>query len=264
MLTARVSAASSFAPSGSSQCEPSGRVAATFARCTQRSAVPPTPTPTMVGGQVLPPASSTQSTTKVLIASTPSAGTAMRNQELFSEPEPFGTISMASAASALKSTLMTGTPRPQLLRSFWRVIGCTTDERSGGARVARSQPRRIASLSARPPTPTPRPVHTVENGVPAFWQGRESADSANGRLRSLLLARHAERAQPAGADVRDRRRHVGEREADLAAHQPDHRRRFAFVGHRGRLDLRLVEKILRREMRLRADAGMAERQLAGV
>ncbi len=66
---------SSFAPSASAQCVPSGRVAAILARCTHRSAVPPTPTPTIVGGQVLPPASSTQSTTKVLIASTPSAGT---------------------------------------------------------------------------------------------------------------------------------------------------------------------------------------------
>ena len=73
---------------------PSGRVAATLARCTHRSAVPPTPTPTIVGGQVLPPASSTQSTTKVLIASTPSAGIAIFSHELFSEPLPFGIISM--------------------------------------------------------------------------------------------------------------------------------------------------------------------------
>jgi len=44
MFTRLAELASSFAPSGSAQCEPSGRVAATLARCTQRSAVPPTPT----------------------------------------------------------------------------------------------------------------------------------------------------------------------------------------------------------------------------
>src|SRR5437870_13753268 len=130
MLTARVSASSSFAPSGSSQCEPSGRVAATFARCTQRSAVPPTPTPTMVGGQVLPPASSTQSITKVLMASTPSAGTAILSHELFSEPEPFGSISLTSdSCSSEKSTLMIGTPRQQEVFSVTPVGGCTIDER---------------------------------------------------------------------------------------------------------------------------------------
>ena len=41
MLTARVNSVSSFAPSGSSQCEPSARVAACLARCTHRSEVPP-------------------------------------------------------------------------------------------------------------------------------------------------------------------------------------------------------------------------------
>ena len=52
------------------------------------------PTPTMVGGQVLPPASSTQSITKVLMAFTPSAGIAILSHELFSEPLPLGTISI--------------------------------------------------------------------------------------------------------------------------------------------------------------------------
>src|SRR5467141_2022880 len=113
MFTAWPSSSSSLAPSGSSQRVPSARVAASFARCTHRSAVPPTPTPTMVGGQVLPPASSTQSITNVLMASTPSAGTAILSHELFSEPEPFGTISITSAScSSEKSTLMIGTPRP--------------------------------------------------------------------------------------------------------------------------------------------------------
>src|SRR5215510_11186320 len=104
-FTARVSSSSSFAPSESSQRVPRGRVAAVFARWTHTSAVPPTPTPTTVGGQVLPPASSTQSTTKVLIAPTPSAGTAIFSHELFSEPEPLGIISIARvSAAAEKST----------------------------------------------------------------------------------------------------------------------------------------------------------------
>src|SRR3989304_1612962 len=73
-------------------------VAAPFDRCTHRSAVPPTPTPTMVGGQVLPPASSTQSITKVLTASIPSAGIAILSHELFSEPPPLGIISLDSVS----------------------------------------------------------------------------------------------------------------------------------------------------------------------
>src|SRR4051812_14795733 len=91
-LTTPESSCSSFAPSGSLQCEPSGRVAATFDKCTQRSAVPPTPTPTMVGGQVLPPASSTQSITNVLTASTPSAGIAPFFHQIFFYPPPFRII----------------------------------------------------------------------------------------------------------------------------------------------------------------------------
>src|SRR5256885_14854042 len=114
MFTAGPSSCSSLAPSGSSQCVPSARVAATFARCTHRSAVPPTPTPTMVGGQVLPPASSTQSITKVLMASTPSAGTPILGHELFSGPEPFGSIPITNDPySSGKTTLVIGQPRPQ-------------------------------------------------------------------------------------------------------------------------------------------------------
>ena len=50
------------------QVVPSGRVAATLARCMHRSEVPPMPTPTMVGGQTRPPNSMTRSMTKRLIA----------------------------------------------------------------------------------------------------------------------------------------------------------------------------------------------------
>jgi hypothetical protein len=57
-----------------------------------------------VGGQVFPPAKTAQSITKVLIASIPSAGTAILRNELFSEPLPFGTISSDTwSGSAEKS-----------------------------------------------------------------------------------------------------------------------------------------------------------------
>ena len=109
--------------------------------------MPPRPTPTIVGGQVLPPAASTQSTTKVLIASMPSAGIAIFRNELFSEPLPLGIISISSSSVAsLKSMWITGTSMPHEVCSFRRVSGCTTDERSGYSRVARSQPRRTRLL----------------------------------------------------------------------------------------------------------------------
>jgi hypothetical protein len=57
--------------------------------------------------------------------------------------------------------LMTGMSRPQEVCSFTRVIGCTTEERSGCSRVARSTPRRSASLSATPSTRTSRPMVTL-------------------------------------------------------------------------------------------------------
>ena len=142
-------------------CVHLAKVAASFARCTQRSAVPPTPTPTIVGGQVFPPASSTQSTTKVLMASTPSAGTAMRSHELFSEPEPFGIISITRFSSLEKSMLTTGMPRPVDVCSLTRVVGCTMEERNEYSRVERAQPRRMASLIPAPSTSTPRPIHTL-------------------------------------------------------------------------------------------------------
>ncbi len=116
----------------------------------------------MVGGQVLPPAASTQSTTKVLIASMPSAGMAIFRKDPFSDPLPLGIISMASVSgTSLKSRCTTGTPMPQDVCSLRRVSGCTTDERSGYSRVARSQPRRMACSSSCPSTCTPRPMVTL-------------------------------------------------------------------------------------------------------
>ncbi len=149
------------APSGSSQALPSGRVAARLARATQRSDVPPMPTPMMVGGHVLPPASSTQSMTNVLMALTPSAGIAILSHELFSLPLPLGTISISRRSSSQKSMWIGGTPGPHEVCWFLRVMGCTTEERSGCSRVARSQPRRIAASSSTPSISTPRPIVTL-------------------------------------------------------------------------------------------------------
>jgi hypothetical protein len=133
-----------------------------LAKATHRSEVPPMPTPMIVGGQVLPPASSTQSITNVLMAATPSDGMAMRSHELFSEPLPLGTISITSRSlSSEKSMWIGGTPGPHEVCSFLRVIGWTTDERSGCSRVARSQPLRMAAFSAKPSTSTPRPMVTL-------------------------------------------------------------------------------------------------------
>ena len=157
-----VSSSSSLAPSGSSQLVPSARVAAIFARWTHRSAVPPTPTPTMVGGHTLPPASSTLSMTKTLMPSTPSAGMHIFRNEPFSEPLPLGIISISSSSSVSeKSMLITGTRRPHEVCSFTRVRGWTMEDRSGYSLVARAQPRRMASFRAKPSTSTLRPMVTL-------------------------------------------------------------------------------------------------------
>ena len=57
------------------------------------------PTPTMVGGQTRPPHSITLSITKRLTAATPSAGISICRNEPFSEPEPFGIISISTVSS---------------------------------------------------------------------------------------------------------------------------------------------------------------------
>jgi hypothetical protein len=62
--------------------------------------------------------------------------------------------------------------------SFLRVMGCTTDERSGCSFVARSQPRRMARCSSTPGMSTPRPMVTLYMGMPVSWQRRFSVSSA--------------------------------------------------------------------------------------
>ncbi len=63
--------------------------------------------------------------------------------------------------ASLKSMWIAGMPGPHDVCSFTRVSGCTTDERSGCSRVARSQPRRIAAFTATPSTTTLRPMVTL-------------------------------------------------------------------------------------------------------
>ena len=93
---------------------PRGLVAARLAIATHCSEVPPTPTPTIVGGQVFPPAETTLSMTKDLTPLIPSAGIAIFKNELFSEPLPFGTISISSNwSSSQKSIVIAGISMPQ-------------------------------------------------------------------------------------------------------------------------------------------------------
>ena len=135
----------------------------------------------------------------VLMASTPSAGTAMRSHELFSEPDPLGIISIARRSARRKSRCGSrGTPRPVEVCSFFRVIGCTTDERNGCSRVARSQPLRIASFSSTPSTSTPRPIaHVVDRNAGVL------AQQVVGVLRDGDVADHgAEHALRAGVASR--------------------------------------------------------------
>ena len=100
----------------------------------------------------------TRSTTKVFTAFRPSAGMHIFRNEPFSEPEPLGIISIASSSGrSEKSMLMTGTRMPHDVCSLTRVIGCTTDERSGCSVVARAQPRAMAAFKAWPSTSTPLP-----------------------------------------------------------------------------------------------------------
>ena len=86
----------------------------------------------------------------------------MRRKVLFSEPLPFGTISIESCSAASeKAMFTTGTRMPQEVCSFLRVIGCTTDERSGCSTVARAQPRAMAASRSTPSTWTLRPMVTL-------------------------------------------------------------------------------------------------------
>ena len=143
---------------------PSGRVAArswpdarrdpTCRRCRPRRSS---------AGSVLPPARARIDDER-LIASMPSAGIAICRNELFSEPEPFGIISISSRLFpiARNRTWITGTRMPQEVCSFSRVSGCTTDERSECPFVARSQPRRMARVHfARRRLTTSRPMVTL-------------------------------------------------------------------------------------------------------
>ena len=89
-LAAAKSSSSRAAITGSSLWLPSGRSTAFLASAVHRSLVPPSPTPTTVGGQGLGPASTTHSRMKRLTPRTPSAGISIFRKLMFSEPEPLG------------------------------------------------------------------------------------------------------------------------------------------------------------------------------
>ncbi len=84
--------------------------------------------------------------------------------------------------------LMTGTRSPQEVCSFLRVMGCTTEDRSGCSRVARAVPFAMASFSAQPSTCTLRPTSTLKIGMPVSWHSRLSIRSATPMF-SIMVAR---------------------------------------------------------------------------
>ncbi len=178
LFTACDSSASSFAPSGSSQRMPSGRVAATFARCMQRSEVPPTPTPTMVGGQTLPPAWITQSTTKRFTAATPSAGIGHLQEGAVLRARALR--DHLDAAAARRRSEVDVDDRHA---AAGRVLVLPRDRMHDGA-AQRMLARRalgaapIASFSAQPSTWTLRPIGTLKIGMPVSWHSRLSVRSA--------------------------------------------------------------------------------------
>ena len=67
------------------------------------------PTPTIPGGQGLPPAPTIESSTNSLIPRTPSAGTHILRKLMFSEPEPLGThLTSSPSQSATNSQCTIG------------------------------------------------------------------------------------------------------------------------------------------------------------
>ena len=103
------------------------------------------PTPTIPGGQGLPPAPTTESSTKRLMPFTPSAGTSIFRKLMFSEPEPLGThLTSMPSQSGMNSQWMCGIRWPVLSPVGLRVSVCTVFERSGCSSVARRVPSRSA------------------------------------------------------------------------------------------------------------------------
>ena len=146
-FTAAESSSSSAAPSGSAQRLPSGarrgalwRDARTGRTCRRRRRRRSS------AGRSCRRRRARSRSTNVLIASTPSAGIAILQERVVLRAAALRDHldRRARRAVSQKSTWITGTPMPQEVCSFLRVSGCTTDERSGCSRVARSQPRRIA------------------------------------------------------------------------------------------------------------------------
>src|SRR5216117_2595709 len=94
------------------------------------------PTPTIPGGQGLPPAPTIDSSTNCLIPFTPSAGTHIFRKLMFSEPEPFGThLTSRPSQSAMNSQWTIG--------SLPRIRACVlTRDRVDGVGAQRMFDRR--------------------------------------------------------------------------------------------------------------------------
>ena len=138
------SSRSSAATSGSGLTSSTGRAIASLARCMARSAEPPMPTPTMPGGQGLPPAPTIESSTNRLIAETPSAGTSIFRKLMFSEPDPLG-MHFTSRPS------QSGTNSQWMWGILWPVLSPvgTAGERVHGVRAQRVLQRGAAGALAQ-------------------------------------------------------------------------------------------------------------------
>ena len=97
------SPASSAAASGSGLGMSRGMSRAFLAMVGARSKVPPTPTPTMMGGQGFGPACLTVSSTKSLIPLIPLDGANMAQRDMFSAPPPLGRKRMRNPSPATRS-----------------------------------------------------------------------------------------------------------------------------------------------------------------
>ncbi|MDI3493544.1 MAG: hypothetical protein PWP17_1427 [Desulfomicrobiaceae bacterium] len=116
-LMALRSSSSRAATSGFGLRSPMGRNSAFLASAGARSKVPPIPTPTMVGGHGLGPASAMVRTTNSLIPFQPCAGFSMAMRDMFSDPPPLAMKRMRRVSPGTTWVwMMAGVLSPVFLR----------------------------------------------------------------------------------------------------------------------------------------------------
>ena len=87
------------------------------------SKLPPMPTPTTVGGQGLPPAESTASSTNSLTPASPETGVSIFTRHMFSLPAPLGaTVIFSPSPGTMRAFMAAGVLSPV----FTRLSGSRT------------------------------------------------------------------------------------------------------------------------------------------